>query len=226
MSIQGSGKTIWELFCDRLKGEPSVSVYNPLEQVTGVSYPLRTLRYDGYDFTISEIREYTRKIRGQSFVFSDYVLVGTKNFDNRTRVTLRLRIMPNEAGGKDAILLRLYDDLEYSRELDDVVRDATGEFHVTYDEGELDGHGQKREEGDTEVYFRLNGNRSSFEAKVLVVRELDSKKKAIVKSSKAAELEYWDYCRETEGGAPCFLFVEMDRESGWFQIWQGETYYL
>ena len=37
--------------------------------------------------------------------------------------------------------------------------------------------------------------------------------------------EYWDYWRDVKdeaGQSRCeFLFVEMDAENGWFQIWKG-----
>jgi hypothetical protein len=38
------------------------------------------------------------------------------------------------------------------------------------------------------------------------------------------EVEYWDYWRHDRRGraeGDEFLFVEMSKEDGWFQIWRG-----
>ena len=46
------------------------------------------------------------------------------------------------------------------------------------------------------------------------------------KSVKKKDVEYWDYWREIkdEAGQPFneFCFVEMNKEDGWFTIWQGK----
>ena len=224
-----NGKTVWEMFRDRLKGDPSIAFYNPLDQLAGVSLPINSPQYEGYDFTITEIREYNRKIGGKTFIFTDYVLQGVKGMDSNTAIVLRLRVVPTESGGKDYLLMRLYDSIEYSQDLENVVRDTTGEFQVTYGEGELDGSGESRKDGDTELYSRIGGVLSSYKANVLILTKFDSEGLAIVKDPKGAEVEYWDYFREIDRGStkvPQFIFVEMDTTTGWFQIWQGEYYYL
>jgi len=223
------GKTIWEMFRDRIADQPAIQIYNPLDQVVGMSLSLNAPQYKDYDFTIKEIREYTRKIAGKTFIFTDYVLEGMIKFDAATSILVRLRVMPTESGTKDVILLRLYDDLPYDRGLESAVRDTTGEFEVTYDDGERDGKGDVRKGGDTETYTRINDLRDSYSAKVMIITEFDEKLRAVMASAKTAELEYWDYWRELDESGrkrPQFLFVEMNKENGWFKIWQGEPYYL
>ena len=224
-----ANKTAWEILQDKMKGDPTIPFYNPLDQSIGVSLPLNAPQYEGYDFTIKEIRQYTRKLLNKSFVFTDYVLEGVKNFDTTTTIKLRLRVVPTDSGGKDVILLRLYDDLEYDQGLENVVRDTTGQFEVSYDEGELDGTGKARKAGDTELYSRINGVLTAYRADILILGELNEKRLALASKIKRAELEYWDYSRELDENGkkrPQFLFVEMDSKTGWFQIWQGEFYYL
>ncbi|MBI4024615.1 MAG: hypothetical protein HY360_06510 [Verrucomicrobia bacterium] len=222
------GKTIWEMFRERWKGRPTVSFYNPLDLGIGATPPVREPQYAGYDFKAAEIREYSRTIGEKTFVFTDYVLTGIKDFDRRSEVTLRLRVMPDDRGGQNAFLLRLYDDLAYDQGLENVVRDAAGVFEVSYDEGELDGQGNPRHAGDTEVYHRVNDVQDSYRALVSVIKETDASRKGIPDTAEAVELEYWDFGREIgEGGQtyPQLLFVEMNAKTGWFQIWQGEPYY-
>ncbi|MGD0896372.1 MAG: hypothetical protein ABR915_00965 [Thermoguttaceae bacterium] len=223
------GKTLWEMFRDRMKGEPAIPFYNPLDEVAGLLLSVDFPQYKDYTFTIKEIREYARKLADKTFVFTDYVLEGVKGFDAATAIGLRLRVVPAEPDGKDVILLRLYDEKAYDQGLENVVRDTTGQFEITYDEGELDGSGQPRKKGDTELYARINGNLQSYRANVLVMTEFDKKRQAIVKSAQGVELEYWDYSRDLEENGqkrPQFLFVEMECNTGWFQIWQGEFFEL
>ena len=44
-----------------------------------------------------------------------------------------------------------------------------------------------------------------------------------------AKVEYWDYWRDADIGAgktaKAFTFVEMNSETGWFQIWRGREFF-
>src|SRR5947208_2011554 len=84
--------------------------------------------FAGYNFSVEEIRQYVRRIGGQVFSFTDYVLrgVNTKTFDADDILTVRVRVLPNAAGGRDALLLRLYDEFAFAEEFLELLKDATG----------------------------------------------------------------------------------------------------
>lgn len=100
------------------------------------------------------------------------------------------------------------------------VKDTTGIFEVTNDDT-----------GETERYERINEVKNPYDAAVLVISGTIEDGQAAPSKTKPGKLEYWDYWREvTIGESPAtkkqFLFVEMNSETGWFQIWQGEEFFL
>jgi hypothetical protein len=169
---------------------------------------------------VQQIREYTRRISGQDFRFTDYVLQGvnTKSFDAAQAMTARLRVVPNAAGGHDSLLLRLYDEFGFAEDFLNVLKDDSGIFEVT-------------DEPSTtrQTYNRINNLRESFEAVVLVVSATTPDGKAVSGQSTALKLEYWDYWREADLGggktAREFCFAEMNSDTGWFQIWRGREFF-
>ena len=221
------GKTLWEMLVDRVKGHGNgsgIAFHNPLDLRIGS--PLRVPFSNGpefldHDFTVQEIREYVRRLGGQEFTFVDYVLrgVNTKTFDADQVMAARLRVVPNAAGGNDSLLLRLEDEFAFGEDFLGVVKDDTGIFEVTDDAS-----------GKKETFNRINDLRDSYEAAVLVVTETTPDGKAPKASS--AKIEYWDYWRDAPipGGqsdktAKEFLFVEMNSDTGWFQIWRGREFF-
>jgi hypothetical protein len=71
--------------------------------------------------------------------------------------------------------------------------------------------------------------RESYQAAVLVVGETTPDGKALVGKSSPVKIEYWDYWRDADIGggkkAKEFVFVEMNSDTGWFQIWRGREYF-
>ena len=63
----------------------------------------------------------------------------------------------------------------------------------------------------------------------MVVSETTADGKAPPGKTSSVKLEYWDYWRDVEIGAGKsakeFLFVEMNSETGWFQIWRGREFF-
>ena len=63
-----------------------IAFANPLDLRVGSAVPVAHANgpeFADYNFTVQEIREYTRHIQGQEFRFTDYVLrgVNAKTFD-------------------------------------------------------------------------------------------------------------------------------------------------
>jgi hypothetical protein len=220
------GKTLWEMLVDRVKGHSNgsgVTFHNPLDLRVGS--PLRVPFSNGpefldFDFTVQEIREYVRRMGGQEFSFVDYALrgVNTKTFDADKAMTARLRVVPNQAGGNDSLLLRLDDEFAFAEDFLAVLKDSSGIFEVTDDAS-----------GQKQTFTRINDLRDSYEAAVLVVAETTPDGKAPSAKVSSAKLEYWDYWRDAaiagEKTVKEFLFVEMNSDTGWFQIWRGREFF-
>ena len=223
---QKNGKTLWEMFLERLhphRAGGALVFANPraLNLSSAIDIPaVNDPEVEGYDFTVAEIREYTRRLGGQMFVFTDYVLRGinTQTFDADQTRTLRLRSVPNAAGGYDTLLLRLEDEFGFAEDFLNVLRDETGVFNVTDDAS-----------GATDVFTRLNHLREPYEAAVLVISKTTPESLAAAGGTAAAKFEYWDYAREVALSptrtAQEFLFIELNTDTGWFQLWRGREFF-
>ncbi len=223
-----TGKTLWEMFSERLRATgngpgAALTLSNPLD--LRVSSAVLVARANGpefaaYDFTVKEIREYLRQLGGQAFVFTDYVLRGVNRntFDSSDELVARLRVVPNPAGGHDSLLLTLDDEFGFAEDFLAVVKDTTGVFEVTGDSS-----------GATETFSRVNDLRDSYQAAVLVVSATTQDGKAPPAQTVRAKVEYWDYWRDVDLGADAtakeFLFVELNSDTGWFQIWRGREFF-
>jgi hypothetical protein len=226
MEPENKGKTLWEMLTERLHGSGNgagIAFANPLDLRVGS--PLAVAYANGpefadYNFTVQEIRECTRRIQGQEFRFTDYVLrgVNTKSPDADDTMMTRVRVVPNPAGATDALLLRIYDEFEFAEDFLSVVKDTTGLFKVTDDKS-----------GAEAVFSRINDVRDSYQAAVLVVDETTPDGKGAPGKVSPAKVEYWDYWREADIGAGKtakeFVFVEMNSDTGWFQIWRGREFF-
>ena len=200
-----------------------IAFANPLDLRVGSALAVAYAdgpEFAGYDFTVQEIREYDRRIQGQDFRFTDYVLrgVNTKSPDADNVMMTRVRVVPNQAGANDALLLRIYDEFEFTEDFLAVVKDTTGLFKVTDDKS-----------GAEATFSRINDVRDSYQAAVLVVSETTPDGKGAPGKVAPAKLEYWDYWRDADIGvgktAKEFVFVEMNSDSGWFQIWRGREFF-
>src|ERR1044071_8409451 len=164
------GKTLWEMLVERIHGSihgsgngAGIAFHNPLDLRIGSAFNIPHANgpdFADYDFMIQEIREYTRRILGQDFRFTDYLLQGTntKSFDANATLPARIRVVPNQAGAQDSLLLRLEDEFAFAEDFLGVVKDTTGIFEVKDDQS-----------GATETFSRINDLRESYQAVVLAV---------------------------------------------------------
>jgi hypothetical protein len=226
MEPDNKGKTLWEMLLERLHGGGNgagIAFANPLDLRVGSPVAVAFANgpeFADYNFATQEIREYTRRIEGQEFRFTDYVLrgVNTKSPDADDTLAARLRVVPNQAGAHDSLLLRLYDEFEFAEDFLGVVKDTTGLFKMTDDKS-----------GAEETFSRINDLRESYQAVVLVVAETTPDGKAATGKASPVKVEYWDHWREADIGggktAKEFVFVEMNSDTGWFQIWRGREFF-
>ena len=226
MEPENKGKTLWEMLVDRLHGSGNgagIAFANPLDLRVGSPVAIAYANgseFADYTFTAQEIREYTRRIKSQDFRFTDYVLrgVNAKSPDADNVMVARVRVVPNAAGANDALLLRIYDEFEFAEDFLAVVKDTTGLFKVTDDKT-----------GTEATFSRINDVRDSYQAAVLVVAETTTDGKGAPVKVYPAKVEYWDYWRDADIGAGKtakeFVFVEMNSDTGWFQIWRGREFF-
>lgn len=226
MEPDKKGKTLWEMFTERIRGGGNgagIAFANPLDLRVGsaVNVPFSNgAELANYDFSVQEIREYNRRIGGQDFRFTDYILRGVnkKSFDANDVIAARLRAVPNQAGAHDDLLLRLYDEFVFAEDFLGVLKDTSGVFETTDDKS-----------GTSETFSRINDLRESYEAAVLAISETTVDGKAASDKTAAVKLEYWDYWRDADLGdgktAKEFVFVEMNSDTGWFQIWRGREFF-
>ena len=226
MEPEKQGKTLWEMLLERLHGSTNgagIAFANLLDLRVGSAVAVAYANgpeFADYNFAVQEIREYSRRIEGQEFRFTDYVLrgVNTKSPDADDAPTARVRVVPNQAGANDALLLRLYDEFAFAEDFLGVVKDTTGLFKMTDDKS-----------GAEETFSRINDLRESYQAAVLVVSETTADGKAATGKASPVKVEYWDYRRDADIGggktAKEFVFVEMDSDTGWFQIWRGREFF-
>src|ERR1035438_8763998 len=187
MEPENKGKTLWEMLQERLHGSTNgagIAFANPLDLRVGSAVAVAYANgpeFTDYNFAAQEIREYTRRIEGQEFRFTDYVLrgVNTKTLDADDVLAARLRVVPNQAGAHDSLLLRLYDEFEFAEDFLAVVKDTAGLFKITDDPS-----------GVEASYSRVNDLRESYQAAVLVVAETIPDGKGAPGKVSPAKVEY------------------------------------
>ena len=112
----------------------------------------------------------------------------------------------------------LNEQSEFAEDFLGVVKDTTGLFKVTDDKT-----------GAETTFARINDQRESYQAAVLVVSETTPDGKGATGKVSPAKIEYWDYWRDVDIGgsktAKEFIFVEMNSDTGWFQIWRGREFF-
>ena len=212
------GKTLWEMLTSKFSSPTELKYYNPLKARIGNAVQINDIDWKDNSFFLKEIREYQRRISGQLFLFVDYVLLSRPLHGDDTWIRLRLNPVddPTRAAGltHNVLLLRLDDDLAYDEGLHNILRDTTKKFQVL-ENGQV-----------TEEYWRVNDVGDSYEAKVTVLRDVNNDGTVDDDEVQRLQIEYWDYWREIKdiAGQPVtqYLFVEMNKDNGWFQIWKGQ----
>jgi hypothetical protein len=205
------------MLLDKIQGTAELRHYNPLRARIGSSLMINELDLKELNFFVKEIREYQRRIGVQQFTFVDYVLLA-RPLDQED-VWARLRLVPVEGVEAErqshhALVLRLYDEFAHDEAFLKVVNDTTRKFEVV-EEGKV-----------TEEYWRINDVTDPYQAQVAVMKDTNNDGTVQRDEVETIRLEYWDYWREVkdEAGQAVrqYLFVEMDTQSGWFQIWRGQ----
>lgn len=210
------GQTLWQ----RLTKGPEVVEHrytNPAKAKIGCAFSIDSIGYRDLMFALREIHDYRRVINGREFRFADYVLLARPvgGEDVWARVRFVPADVPDAALTHNVLLLTKYDEMRFCKELDDALRDATGELVVT-----------DNATGTEERYWRPNGLTTPYRATVSVVRDENGDGKVTSNEVEKRRVEYWDFARTTtdEAKQPFtqHLFVELDGDSKVQTMWRGE----
>lgn len=200
-------------------------IYNPIGCKLGGVVKIDSIDFRDHRFTVKEIREYSVGIGGDQHQMVDYVLlsrpIGKPDF------SVRLRVVPDSDSQSRithrALVLFLYDDIEYNEGLHDVVRDDTKKFIIDDDKDDEDSSNDSHEE-----FWRVNDVGTSYLANVKTLAphllEGEIELNDIRLRNSLSQVEFWDYSRLTDIdgiGTEEFVFVEMNKKNGWFQVWRG-----
>lgn len=200
--------SIWE----RLTGKhpiPKDTIYNPLGAKIGTAISINTPDYQEETYEVSEIREINRCVNENNHQFSDYVL----------KENLRVRVVPcleKAIGNKQiqVLVLSRYDEIAFSQELLDLVTKNT-QFEIN----------------NSDTSEQIDFFRPSYDNKSRMQLTWETSVTTRKKSGEGLEINlksrmsYWDYSRETKDEAKQdyvdYLFVEMNKDNGMFQLWRG-----
>lgn len=211
------GRTLWEILLDKFSGPAELRYFNPLKARIGVSVTIDTVELRDLNFFLQEIREYRRRVGPKEFTFVDYSLLARPLHGDDVSVRLRLNPVsdPQRSAGKEynVLMLRLDDEMEYSKEFEELLNDKSGLFQI------------REDDVVKEEFARMYGLKSPYKATVSYLRDINQDHQIERDEIDTLELKYWDYSRQItdEAGQPVeeYLFVEMDGETGWIQIWRG-----
>lgn len=175
------------------KPAPEPERWNPLKARVGAIITLNLAEHADILYRVQALREVILDQRGHKN--ADYDI---GDMDNKARI----RCCPTQ-DGYQTILLERYDDLPFDAGLLETCKESQ-EFHVT-------------EDNEESTYWRVGDAKEPFHC-LMQVHEGGAWNQC--------KVDVWDYSRITldEAGQQFeqFLFVEMDKDSGRFQLWRGE----
>lgn len=205
--------TLYQMLKQKLAKKPEkreppaeLQIYNPLEVRIGCSASIDDVDLKSLNFFVQEVRELVVSLGGNSYRMAEYLLAATPLKGDVVEV--RLRVAPagkEDPGGVGYRILILceWDSLAYSDGLLEAVKDPTKIFKI--DNDSMNFHAE---------FFRVNDVGDSYKANC---KKVSSKEYCI----KSTMVEFWDFSRITHVDTvemEQFLFVEMDTDSGWFQL--------
>ena len=201
-------KTLFEVFKSKQEAKIMLEeIESPLPNPLGLKFTslvdIKAADYYDMSFKLTAIEEYTRNVDGEVFTFTDYRLEGrTDPLNASVYIPVKLRCMD-----EDVLVLYSYESMAYSDDLNYILNDTerTGKFEITEDDGTV------------LAYVRVNGLKNHWDASVKKLIDADHDGK-ITKSDPVTEsrIKYWDFQNGSD-----FLFVEMDKSTGWINMWRG-----
>lgn len=193
---------------------------NPLKIRLGDSITIDRVNWKDLEFQVQQFRVVTRKIGKRDFPLTDYHLIH-RGLDGR-EVSILLRFIPLAAPDLAAgithsvYLLDLVDAFAYSSEVMDVLKMDQGYTYFR----------SRGEESVAECFpTRVGDVHAPYGCDVDIVQDKDHDGEVEKDEIESHKLTLWDFWRSTsvEGvDTTQYLFVEVDEEDGWTELFQGE----
>ena len=211
--------------------------FNPfgvkINSIAKLNHPL----WEGILFKLRGIREVNRMVGNQKFPLADYDFIG-HTLDEEDESSLRIRLIPidNPDGDFDhkAILLRQVNafgyDADFHKRLSaDSLRDNSDERELIYYEQVTDDDGNPivDENGDEvfDSFYRVDDVEEFWGCETNLLIDKDNNGKVDENEITHGNVAIWDFWRQTEDDSGEFIeyfIIEMDNETGYFEIWRGE----
>lgn len=202
------GKTLFEKFCDWFKSPVIKKVFNPLNLKVGSMISIDELDYRDLSLEVVNITESKNSLL--NFTYTDYFI---KSKLSDEPVSFKLRVVPNEETF-NILLLKLSHEHGYNEDLFNLLNDYKDKENIL----ELNFEDKK------DTFWRVRDVKTSYNIENAVIDKNNLNLKNLEEIPKIS-VEYWDFWREDldEISKPYneFLFVEMQKDNGWFSFWRG-----
>jgi hypothetical protein len=182
-------------------------VYNPEEARVGSTVSLDILDHRDVIYTVKEIREADVSMGDRRHKFTDYVLFAWLGEEEHW---CRLRLVPEpnpDLSTHRVLLLTMLEEMTYNEDFHAILKDESGKFNV-------------EEPGRVDEYSRVGGVKTPYIATITMMQDEDNSGRVDAHEVKHEKIEFWDYSRLALDKEE-FIFVEMNSDNGWFQIWHG-----
>lgn len=202
---------LWnKMFGDKTPAAPKPQMktkqnYNPIGCDLNSIVKIDAIDFRDYRFSVKEVKNHSIIMGGKTHNMVDFILESNKFNEGKT---FCLRVVPNKNSKSSKtyriLVMNLYDSLAYDEGLHGVVKDDTKKFVIDDDTDESN--------IIHDEFWRVNDVGISYSSNVKSLPE------------DKCEIEFWDYSRNTDvDGVEVeeFVFVQMDKKTGWFEIWRG-----
>lgn len=213
--------TGYSVFQNRSNVAEEAKIYNPIGIKIGGIVNIDYMDYRDHRFSVVKIQEHVIQKDNTEHKMTDYVLL-SRPIGNKEDLTIRLRVVPDPDGTAKithrSMVLAKYDELEYDENLHNIVKNDM-DFIVDDDKNDEDASNDVRDQ-----FYRVNDISAAYTSQVKVLTDKDRDGSVSSEEVVTTTIDFWDYSRlvdfdgvETEE----FLFIEMNKANGRFELWRG-----
>jgi len=204
------GKTLWQMWTERWR---RFEFYNPMNARLGSIIAIDDIGLGKCDFAVEGIEEFTRQIEGQTFKFTDYLVRNRGESE-----VMRIRINPADPTSTgvphNILFLRPEDEFGFSEDFLGVLKDPSRKFTIT-----------DEKTGKSDDFWRINDVSEAYQCSIVIIKSINADGSLDESDVARGQGEYWDFWREAKDEVGLafreFVFVHMNAENGWFQIFRG-----
>ena len=204
---------------------------NPLDVRIGDVVSLDALDLRDLDFQVTQFRVVTRLIGGREFPFVDYYLRHRSITHKSAEIHYLLRFIPLDdpdlAEGRThtIFLLHMVEEFEHNDAVLAVLAEDNGYTYHTEAVPDENGVTGDVEWKAQEFPTRVNDISLPYDCQVAIIKDEDHDGEVEEDEVESHKLTLWDFWRvisaESGGDMTEYLFVEIDQEDGWTELFVG-----